>query len=330
MTNLADVDVIPARILMLGWQGGGKTGALACLANAGFKLRILDFDGKQGHPLERYIKRECLANVDVVTLADKLRDTQKFIGVSGLPTAFSGAFKLMDHWRYTRRDGLDEIEVDLGRSRDWGPDTIVVLDTGTAMGRAAKRRTLALNNRTPLNARDSDWGAAMEDEAAFLEKLCSLSNRHHVIVNYHMKWLGPREERKGDADAVKDIKEREADLIPTRLYPSAMGSKNAPQNIGQYFHTTLLVEPKYLAGGKVKRMIYTQPRPELDLKLAADLDAALPLETGLLTIFSALTGGIEKCLAAGDLEAEAQKAGADGEPATVPLAKEIKEEEKSK
>ncbi|KKK69485.1 hypothetical protein LCGC14_2933540, partial [marine sediment metagenome] len=175
----------------------------------------------------------------------------------------------------------------------------------------------------------------------FLEKLCSLSNRHHVIVNYHMKWLGPREERKGDADAVKDIKEREADLIPTRLYPSAMGSKNAPQNIGQYFHTTLLVEPKYLAGGKVKRMIYTQPRPELDLKLAAELDAALPLETGLLDIFSALTGGIEKCLEAGEpdqhgLSDTETLALTDGlgeltaAPGPPPLAKETKEEEKSK
>ena len=56
MTNLADIDVTPARILMLGWQGGGKTGAAASLANAGFKLRILDFDGKQGQPLEKYVK----------------------------------------------------------------------------------------------------------------------------------------------------------------------------------------------------------------------------------------------------------------------------------
>ena len=88
-------------------------------------------------------------------------------------------------------------------------------------------------------------------------------------------------------------------------------------------------------------MIYTQPRPELDLKLAAELDAALPLETGLLDIFSALTGGIERCLEAGEpdqhglsdtetlalmdglggIEAEADKVGADGEPSPSSLAK---------
>ncbi len=296
MANLADIEVSALRILMLGWQGGGKTGALACLANAGFKIRILDFDGKLGNPLLRFVMPEFLKNVDVVTLVDKLRDTQKYIGVSGLPVAFGNGLKMLDHWHYETPEGV----VDLGRSRDWGPDTIVVVDTGTAMGRASKRRVLALNNRTPLNARDSDWGAAMEDEAAFIEKLCSATNLHHVIVNYHLKWLGPREERKGDADAVKEIKEREADLIPTRLYPSAMGSKSAPQNLGQFFDTALLVEPKHLPGGKVQRMIFTQPRPSLDLKVAADLPAALPLENGLLTIFSALTGGIEKCLGAGE------------------------------
>ncbi len=298
MTNLANIEVSALRILMVGWQGGGKTGALACLANAGFKIRILDFDGKMGNPLLRYVKPECLKNVDVFTLVDKLRDTQKYIGVSGLPVALSNGLKAMDHWVYETPEGV----VDLGRSRDWGPDVVVVVDTGTAMGRAAKRRVLALNNRTPLNARDSDWGAAMEDEAAFIEKLCSPSNNHHVIVNYHMKWLGPREERKGDADAVKEIKQREADLIPTRLYPSAMGSKNAPQNIGQFFDTALLVEPKYLPGGKVQRMIFTQPRPSLDLKVAAELPAALPLDSGMLTIFEALTGGVEKCLEAGEPE----------------------------
>ena len=310
MTNLADIDVTPIRALMLGWQGGGKTGAAACLANAGFKLRILDFDGKLGKPLRQYVEPEALANVDVATLVDKLRDVQgKYIGVSGKPTAFSNGLAMMDHWAHTTVGG--EV-IDLGRSRDWGPDTVVILDTGTAMGRASKRRVLALNNRTPLNARDSDWGAAMEDEASFLERLCSPYNGHHVLVNYHLKWLGPREERKGEADAIKEIKAREADLIPTRLYPSAMGSKSAPQGIGQFFDTTLLVEPKYLAGGKVRRMIYTQPRPELDLKLAADAAelAALPLETGLLTIFEALTGGVAKCLAASVAE---------------PLAKETKE-----
>ncbi len=321
MTNLAQIEVTPARVLMMGWQGGGKTGACAALANAGFQLRVLDFDGKRGSPLERYVDPEHLGNVDVATFVDKLRDTQKYIGVSGLPTAFGAAMKMLDHWVY---DGPDGEPVDLGRSRDWGPDVVVILDTGTGMGRAAKRRQLALANRTPLNARDSDWGAAMEDEAAFVEKLCSPDNRHHVIVNYHMKWLGPREERKGDADAVKEIKSREAELVETRLYPSAMGSKSAPQNIGQFFHTTLLVEPKYFAGGKVARMIYSQPRPELDLKLAAELPAALPLESGLLTIFDALTGGVEKCLAAPGAAPEAD-GGGDGVQAAEAVGGAVQE-----
>lgn len=283
------------RILSLAWPGGGKTGALACLANAGFKLRILDFDGKKGAPLASYVNRDCLKNVDVMTFVDKLRGGQKFIEVSGIPSAFSEGVRAMDNWRYTTEEG--EV-IDLGSSKDWGPDTIVVLDTGTAMGRAAFRRVIAMNNRTPLNTRDSDWGAAMAEEGAFLERLVSPLNRHHVIVNYHLKALGPREARKGDSDAVKEIKEREADLIPTRLYPSAMGSKAAPQNLGQYFATTVLLEPKYGAGGSVTRMLHTQPRAELDLKVSATLPKALPIETGMLSIFGALLGGLEESLGA--------------------------------
>ncbi len=283
------------RILSLGWPGGGKTGALACLANAGFKLRILDFDGKRGVPLASYVKPEYYKNVSTLTFSEKLRGGQKFIEVSGIPEAFAAGVRAMDHWKYITEDGE---EIDLGRSRDWGPDTIVVLDTGTAMGRAAKRRVVAMNNRTPLNTRDSDWGTAMEEEGAFLEKLTSPKNRHHVIVNYHLKALGPREARKGDSDALKEIKEREADLIPTRLYPSAMGSKSAPQNLGQYFATSVLIEPKYGVGGSVKRVICTQPRAELDLKIAADFPKPLPIETGMLTIFETLLGGLEESLGA--------------------------------
>ncbi len=283
------------RILCLGWPGGGKTGSLACLANAGFKLRILDFDGKRAAPLASYVKPECFKNVSTLTFVDKLRGGNKFIEVSGIPEAFSAGVRAMDHWVFKNAAGE---EMDLGRSRDWGADTIVVLDTGTAMGRAAKRRVIHMNNRTPLNTRDSDWGAAMEEEGAFLERLVSPANRHHVIVNYHLKALGPREPRKGDTDTTKELKEREANLIPTRLYPSAMGSKNAPQNIGQYFATTVLLEPKYGAGGSVRRVICTQPREELDLKVAADLPKDLPIETGMLTIFETLMGGLEECLGA--------------------------------
>ncbi len=283
------------RLLALAWPGGGKTGSLASLANAGFKLRILDFDGKRAAPLASYVKPECRKNVDVMTFVDKLRGGAKTIEVSGIPEAFAAGLRAMDHWKYVTSDGE---EVDLGRSRDWGADTIVVLDTGTAMGRAAFRRVIAMNNRTPLNTRDSDWGAAMSEEGAFLERLVSPANAHHVIVNYHLKALGPREARKGDTDAVKELKEREVDLIPTRLYPSAMGSKNAPQNLGQYFATTVLIEPKYGPGGTVKRMIYTQPRAELDLKVSALFDKALPIETGMLTIFDTLLGGIEESLGA--------------------------------
>ncbi len=59
----------------------------------------------------------------------------------------------MDRWKYTE----DGEEVDLGASKDWGPDTVVVLDSLTAMGTAAFRRQMSLMNKTPLNTTQQLW-----------------------------------------------------------------------------------------------------------------------------------------------------------------------------
>ena len=283
-----------ARILIVGYPGSGKTGSLACLANAGFKLRILDFDGNI-EPLVRYVKPEARANVDIITLEDKLRAGPKFIEVSGLPTAFADALKALDHWMYTTKDGE---EVDLGRSRDWGRDTVVVLDSLTGMGRASFRRSLAMNNRTPLNTRRQDWGLAMAEQEAFLEKLTSRRNAHHVICTAHLKMVGPKDEEKDDSEITKKVKSDAVQLVNTRLFPSALG-RELPPKIAEHFPVAVLAEPKHLPQNKVKRQLHATPRPELDLKIPAELPADLPIENGLLTIFSALGCGPEECLAGG-------------------------------
>jgi len=275
----------PARIMLVGYPGTGKTGALACLANAGYKLRVLDFDGNL-EPLLLFTEDDSLENIDILSFHDELRGGLKSIEPKGRPDAFAEALKAMDHWKYTDGDGND---VDLGRSKDWGPDTVVVLDSLTSMGRAAMRRAMSFLNKTPLNRTDQTWGFAMQEQEAFIEKLASPMNKHHVIVTAHLKMLGPKEVRKGDNDVTIKAKEEAAELVPTRLFPSALGRALPPQ-IGGHFPTLLLVEPKFY-GSKVKRVIHTLPRPELDLKVPApDLPATVPIEDGLVTIFNKLKG----------------------------------------
>lgn len=275
--------VEPARVLLVGFPGSGKTGSLACLANAGFKLRVLDFDGNL-KPLIQFTRPECRKNIDIVTLEDKLRQGLKYTEPVGIPEAFSTAFRLMDHWKY-KEDGE---EVDLGQSKDWGPDTIVVLDSLTAMGKAAFRRSMVLHNKTTGNVTDSVWGTAMEEQENFIERLTSAQNRHHVIVLAHLVMVSPKEIRKGDDELTKEIKEKMADLIPTRYYPSALGQK-LPPKIGGNFPTLLLLETE-VKGKQVRHVIHSMPRPELDLKMPSldQIDGLSVEEGGMLKVFEAL------------------------------------------
>lgn len=285
---------LPARVMIAGYPGTGKTGALVSLINAGYKLRILDFDGNID-PLLLYADEDKLINVDIVHLQDDLKEAGGYIGVNGLPTAFTRALKLMDSWKYKDEDGT---EVDLGRSKDWGPDTIVVVDSLTRMGHAAFRRALSLLNRTPANVTQQVWQLAMKEQEAFIDKLTNASNDFHVIVLAHLTIISPKDIQKDDADLTKDIKEQIAELIPSRLFPNALGQK-LPPIIGGYFPTLLLAEAEH-KGSSVTRKLKTQTRPDLDLKIPAkDFPASVDVSDGLLKVFNALTAGTEANLAAG-------------------------------
>ncbi len=277
--------------MIVGFPKSAKTGSLAALANAGFKLRIIDFDGNL-EPLLTFVKPEYLGNIDAVTLQDDKKAAVNTLEQKGKPSAYMQAFRLMDEWKYTDEDGT---EVNLGRSKDWGPDTVLVLDTLTSMGDAAFANVLFRNNRNSSNTRDSDWGAAMADQDAFIDRLTSPSNRFHVLALAHLKLVGASDVRSGDTDLTKELKERTADLIPTRYYPSALG-KQLPPLIGRHFPTLLLAESVPTRTG-VKYTLNAIPRKELDLGMpAAEIPTDMTVGDGLVKVFEALTPGIKWCL----------------------------------
>ena len=291
MASLANIHP-PLHAIIAGYPGSGKTGSLACLANAGFKLRIISFDKMANiAPLEQHTKPECLDNIDALFFEDQLSDSSKFIGVKGLPTAFADAFRAMDKWAY-KEDG---VEVDLGRSRDWGPDTVVVLDNLTSMGEAGFRRAMAALGKTSLNTTQQLWGLAMKDQAAFLERAMSNKNQFHFIALSHLKMVGPKDLAKDDDALTKELKERAADLIPTRLYPTALGQE-LPRNISGQFSTAIEAERQVDRLGKEKRVLKTVSGAEFDSKVPTrkSLPATLPVEDGLLTILEAVCGPKEK------------------------------------
>lgn len=279
------------RAMVVGFPKSGKTGSLCSLIDAGFKVRVLDFDGNT-EPLFAYVKDASkLANVDIVRLEDDTKAGNTGPSVRGKPEAYVAGYRLMDHWKYTDEDGE---EVDLGMPKNWGPDTILVLDTLTSMGDACMRNVISRNGRQIATL--NDQYAAQNDQDAFIDKLTSAKHRFHVVALSHLKLVGARDVAPGDSELTKDLKERAAEHTPTRYYPSALG-KQLPPLIGRHFPTILLAENKVARNGTVTQTLSAIPRNDLDLGApAVDLPSDMTIKDGLLTVFEKLTSGVEWCL----------------------------------
>lgn len=277
----------PVRALLTGFPGTGKTGCLAALANAGFKLRVLDFDGNP-ESLLQYSTRAGLKNIDIMSFEDPQAFVGNYVGTKGPPMAFIKCLKALDSWKYTDPDGA---EVDLGASASWGPDTVVVLDGLTGLSQACFARAQAMMNKNPTNTTQAVWGLAIQDQANFIRRLTAAGNRHHVVAISHLKMIGPKAIEQGDNQSNAELKERLIDLVPTRYFPTALGQQ-LPQTICGEFPIVLNATVN-VKGPKVKRALRFQPVEEMDLKLPAPAKALegladLGVEDGMLRVFDAM------------------------------------------
>lgn len=255
------------KLLLQGDSGSGKTGALASLVKAGYKLRILDFDNGL-ETLKQFVMRESPENADNVEFVT-LRDKRK-AGPEGpqivKAEAFIKALKLLDRWKY--RDEATGSEVDLGVPAEFGPDTIIVIDSLTFLSDAA------FDFREPLTPRSRDgkfdmravYKDAQDAIEGVLALLTSESFRTNVIVISHIRYVdNPDGTRKG--------------------YPTSVGSALSPV-IPRYFNTVALCQTS--AGGK--RTIQTEATAMIDLKNPKPFAMArsYPIETALADIFGVL------------------------------------------
>lgn len=254
------------KMLVMGDSGTGKTGALASLVKAGYKLRILDFDNGLD-VLKQFVYRDCPENIDNVeyrTLQDKLKATPIGTVVEGTPRAFVDAIKMLDRWKYKTGDE----EIDLGVPAEWGPDCILVIDSTTFMAKAAFdwRETLVPRGASGKYDERAVYGDAQNAVEKVLATTHSGNFKTNVIVISHVKYI-EREDgtRKG--------------------YPTAVGSALSP-NIPTYFNSVALCETK--AGGK--RTIQTVATAMIDLKNPKPFAMApsYPIETGLAEFFNVL------------------------------------------
>lgn len=261
----------PIKMLLIGNSGTGKTGALASLAEAGYKIRILDFDsGVESLAAALSKNPKALANVIYEPCTDALKGLNGRVVPDGMPTAFAKALNLLTNWKIAGEQGYD-----LGIPATWGKDTILVIDSLTLMSNASMRRIIQLNGgRADTGGKpyQSDWGAAGQEIEGVLQLLYSDSFKCHVIVTSHITMIGGDEKTGAGAKG----------------YPSALGQK-LPTKIGRYFNTILLADIKGV-GTNAKRIIRSAPEGMVEVKCPYPIERELPLESGLRTFFKTALG----------------------------------------
>ena len=248
------------RAVYVGDSGTGKTGSLLSLIEAGYQIKVLDFD--QGmEPLVQLIKHHCperIDQLDYITLRDKFKaDPVYGIRVDGSAKAYKQGIKYLNKWD---DDSLPS---------EWGKDTIFVMDTLGSFGRAA---FLWAQSLAP-NVKDGrQWyGTAQESIRTVLELLTSKDFHCHVLVMSHVQLIEVSEGQfKGQVSAI---------------------GKALGDDIPKVFNTMIQAE-SIGHGDNVKRSILTKSTGLMDLKTTIpwELQKKLPLETGLATIFEKVTG----------------------------------------
>lgn len=240
------------KLLYLGDSGSGKTGSLVSLLKAGYKIKALDLDNGLD-PLVIFGRKAGvdLSLVEFETIRDKYKGSKAGPKVDGTPKAFVEAMELMTKW-----------------SQEEAPDTIFVLDSLTALGRAAYAWA---NNMNPT-AKDKRqiYGMAMGAVEDVIAMLTGDDFKMNVIVITHVKY------DDGDEGTGKG-------------FASSIGKALGPV-IPRYFNTMIMAE-KSGSGSNIKRKIKTMPTNLVDLKIPVpDIDKEFPLETGMATIFAQLRG----------------------------------------
>lgn len=254
MPSLAEhpsADVV--KMLIVGDSGVGKTGGLASLVDAGYKLRILDFENGLD-PLAGHVKdRSKLSNVDYHTLKDSFKISANSMMIDKAP-AFQQAMKLLNDWP------------GLGPVKDWSKEDVLVIDALSSMGRASLNMVLQANNHLAKNPEIQHWGTAMDNIEKVLGNITNpVLVPCHLIVLTHVT----NQEKEGEGIV--------------KSYPEALGTKLNPK-VGRYFNN--MISLSLSAGEKSYK---TKKDGLLACKTSRPLDDKYKLEDGLAKIFAGLT-----------------------------------------
>ena len=251
------------KLLLVGVSGSGKTGSLAALAAAGYRLFIADFDNgldilKDPKILNPMFRK----NVFYETFYDK----HAIVSGQVMQTAeamkkFSAA---LGKWPDPKGEGL-------GNLYSWGDNDVFVVDSLTFLGEACMRETLSLTGHLGQRPSQPEWGTAIDKQESVIEMLYNPAVKCNVIVTSHM--------RSGKATELGGV---------GKLFPSALGAQ-LPQKIGRYFNNIVQVV-KTGSGDKVQRKFITTATQDMDLKTSKPSTITAEMEPDLAKLFKALKG----------------------------------------
>lgn len=293
----------PAKILLIGKSGSGKTGSLASLVASGYRLRIVDTD-KGVRPLRslltdirypyakiiqqkgidlseavRYVPID--TSMKLRTIVQKSPDGKQTSSTLLAPAdgrAWPKVMGLLDNWK--------EDDVSLGSVTKWTTDDVLVLDSFSTLAKCAYYFSQQMNGR--LGARDQgydyqrDIGEAQSQLTRLLELLYDSSIGCNVIVISHITWV---DESRGIASRPKD---GETIVSNPEGYPSAIGRALSPQ-MGKYFNDVFIAKSEG-TGMSVRRTISTVPSDGVTAKNSVYMDREYPVANGLAQIFAAIRG----------------------------------------
>jgi len=253
--NHTSVDV--TKLLLVGDSGSGKTATLATLANAGYNLRILDFDDGLAI-LPEFLNKDAVDRVSFVTLKDPINKAE----------AFRKSANLIANWK----DG-DE---DYGPVNKWTSKDVLVIDSLTLMGEAALRGALVFNNKKPTEqASQPEWGTAARDVQNIVQYITGSEVPCNVVVTTHMQYM-------------------EGETGVSKAYPTSVGSKLSTK-LGRYFNCVCRIDTRTTSKG-TERTLRTVSDHRMDLKVTAPSLLEPNVALDLAKLFEAIQKNARKKL----------------------------------
>lgn len=253
----------PVKLILIGNSGAGKTGSLAPLLE-NYELRLIMMDSLIGLEALRYHAGALQKNMEFVSYRDKYKRSKlvsKGLELSGSPQALVNCATAIDKW-----------PTDGSKPEEWGLKKILVIDSLTMLGKAAKNWADRFSSNRDGRA---IIGFAQEAVDKIIQTVTSDDFNTNVILISHIKW--PSSEYDKDR-LVGDIK----GVISS--VGVALG-RELP-----IYVSTVLECKTAIVKGKAKRVINTEPTRLLDLKNPVELDSEYPIATGMLDIFNKLCG----------------------------------------